>query len=303
MTFGLCPPPAAPPSIAFRRSVTGDRAIERALDDRQATTPTDQARDDALIGWPLPRGRTTKQSSGWKRSFAIVALTWLAVGFLAVSIHPAAIERLLARGLEPLASAAFDTVAVPDDPGNEPGSLACNDVGTRDSARLTRAASLMQRTNEGRTLYQELIANDVCVTVRDLGYFAGLAIPRWTFGDWGHSTIEIDCNHLRTVDPDVLATTLVHEATHIDRSIQGTTCLDDDSCTVLDNGVELDEEVAAHAAEARWWFASYGRGGKTDPDPAAAWENALASAHLAGPDTFEDFVKSFRSNPKEAVGS
>jgi hypothetical protein len=275
--------------------------MEQALDDRQATTPTDQGRDIAPIGWPPPSGHTTKQSSGWKRSFAIVALTWLAVGFLAVSISPAAIEHLLARGLEPLASAARDAAAVPDDPGNEPGALACNDVGPHDSARLTRAASLMQRTNEGRTLYQELIANEVCVTVRDLGYFAGFAIPRSTFGDWGHSTIEIDRDHLETGSADILATTLVHEATHINRAIQGTDCVIDDSCTVLDNGVVLDEEVAAHAAEARWWLAIYGRRGKTDPDPAAAWENAIASAYLAGPDTFEDFVEAFRSNPKEAV--
>jgi hypothetical protein len=274
--------------------------MAQLLDDRQATASTKDVGVDPFLAWSHLDRRPSKRSSGWRSSFAVVALTWLAVGLLAVTLHPGAVERLLARGLDPLATAARNAVVVPGDPGNEPGSLICNDVGERHAVRLTRAASLMQRTNEGRNLHRELIANDVCLTVRDLGYYAGLAIPRRSLGDWSHSTIEIDRDHLESSTTDILATTLVHEATHIDSTIQGTTCLDAGGCTVLANDVLLDEEIAAHAAEARWWLAIYGRSGKADPDPVAAWENQLAAAYLAGPETYEEFVAAFRSNPEEA---
>jgi hypothetical protein len=234
-------------------------------------------------------------------SFAVVALTWLAVGLFAVASHPGAIEHLIARGLEPLV-AARDAAVVPGDTGNEPGSFLCRDVGTTHAARLDRAMTLMRRTTEGNNLYHQLIDNDVCVTVRDLGFFAGIARPRQSLGGgWNHSTIEIDQDHLETSGTDVVATTLVHEATHIDRTIRGITCLDAGGCTVLDNDVHLEEEVAAHAAEARWWLAVYGRRGKSNPDPGAAWENQLTAAYLAGPETFTIFVQSFRSDPQEAM--
>ncbi len=112
--------------------------------------------------------------------------------------------------------------------------------------------------------------------------------------------VKIDQRTPGTVGADVVAATLVHEAAHLDRSFHGTTCLADDSCTVLTNAVLLDEEVAAHAAEARWWLAIYGREGKSDPDPVAAWQNHLATAYLTGPESFAAFVESFRSDAEEA---
>ena len=42
----------------------------------------------------------------------------------------------------------------------------------------------------------------------------------------------------------------------------GEACFIDDSCERLPNGVEVDEEVAAHAAEAEWWIAAFGADGK-----------------------------------------
>lgn len=261
----------------------------------------DQPLDD--LHPPIPTTWTHQpaaRSKGWLRSIFLVSLTWLMVGLVAVVLYPETVEGLVARGLEPLA-ALGDTTAIPGDPGNEPGSLICSDVDRSHATRLNRGASLMKRTREGLNLYDELLTNDVCITVRDLGYFAGFAIPRRSLdGDWTHSTIEIDRDHLETVGTDVLAATLIHEATHLDRSFNGTSCLTSDDCTTLPNGVELEEEVAAHAAEARWWIAVHGRSGKSSLDPVDLWQNQLAYAYLAGSDTFADFVESFRSDPEEA---
>jgi hypothetical protein len=272
--------------------------VDQPLDDQQPVTATEADSEQVLLA-PITPSKPTR--AVWRSSIAIVGLAWYSVALLALSLSSGSLVQLVAGRLEPLAAAARNAAIVPSDPGNEPGSVLCRDVEATDATRLNRGFALMRRTREGDHLYQELLDNDVCVTVRDLAYYAGLALPRQAIGGgWGHSTIEIDRQHLDTAGTDVLATTLVHEATHIDRSIQGATCLDHDDCTVLDNGVVLDEEVAAHAAEARWWLAAYGSGGKPNPDLGAAWENQLAAVYLAGPATFRDFVKSFRSDPVEA---
>jgi hypothetical protein len=270
--------------------------MDQPFDDQQWTTAAEVGPGRAFQAAIAPKAAR----SGWRSSLAMVGLCWFAVAVVALSLYSGALLHLVARGSEPIVAIAGNAVAVPDDPGNEAGSVLCRDVTRADATRLNRGFTLMRRTREGSQLYQELVDKDVCVTVRDLTYFAGLAIPRRQFGGWGHSTIEIDRDHLDTAGSDVLASTLVHEATHIDRSIQGTTCVDHDDCTVLDNGVVLEEEVAAHAAEARWWLATYGRSGKEDPDLYAAWENQLAAAYLAGAKTFEAYVESFRSDPEEA---
>lgn len=202
----------------------------------------------------------------------------------------------VAAWLSPLFVSEAPRVAGGGDPGNLPGSAICRDVSQADAAKLQRGLARMREAGEGERLYQVLIDHDVCITVRDLTRYAGLALPRQ--GDdagWTHSTVEIARDHLATAGSDVLATTLVHEATHIERSVKGATCLDHNACTFLTNRVVLDEEIAAHAAEAAWWVAVYGPEGKTNPDSLSAWENRLAAAYLAGPDVFADFIASFRA--------
>jgi hypothetical protein len=259
--------------------------------------PLDYHQPTPLTAWP-PQPAT--KSTGWRLSICLVILIWLLVGSFAAMLHAETVKGLVARGLAPIVALGNAPIS-PGDSGNEPGSLICNDVSRRHAARLTGGASLMKRSNEGRNLYNELLANDVCITVRDLGYFAGFAIPRRSLdGGWTHSTVEIDRDHLESVGSNILAATLVHEAAHLDRAFHGTSCHTSDDCTELHNGVLLEEEVAAHAAEARWWIAIYGRDGKSDPDPVEAWQNQLAFAYLAGSETFEEFVESFRSDPEEA---
>ncbi|HEY7032449.1 MAG TPA: hypothetical protein VH482_14005 [Thermomicrobiales bacterium] len=273
--------------------------VEQALDLQQPATPSDGG---AAPVPQAPIAPSKPTGTGWRSSLAVVGLCWFAVALVAVFVYAGSLVHFVTDELAPLVAFARNAAIVPTDPGNDPGSVLCRDVAATEATRLSRGFALMRRTREGDRLYEELIGNNVCVTVRDLTYYAGLALPRQAIGGgWGHSTIEIDREQVDTAGADVLAATLVHEATHIDRSIQGTNCLNHDDCTVLDNGVVLDEEVAAHAAEARWWLAAYGRRGKTNPDSAAAWENQIAAAYLAGPATFEEFVESFRSDPIEGT--
>jgi pentatricopeptide repeat protein len=196
---------------------------------------------------------------------------------------------------------ALDTYAHPDDPDNVEGSIICNDVSRDDSLILLHAFSRMRRTSDGSRLYQQMVDNGICVTVRDLDFHVGLAHPWDSFvSGWGHSYIEIDADHLRESTLDIVATTLVHESTHIDRAIQGTDCSYNGGCTVIENGVRLEEEIAAHGAEAQWWIDVYGYTGKPGPTSEEAWENQLALAYMTGDEYFADYVREMRSDPRES---
>ena len=100
----------------------------------------------------------------------------------------------------------------------------------------------------------------------------------------------------------IIAAILAHEATHIDRAVSGTACYYVDACTKLSNGVELEEEIVAHEAEAVWWLAAYGRNGKDRAFSSDASENRLKAAYLHGPDVFRKFVREMRSDEREGDG-
>src|SRR5262249_34454937 len=125
---------------------------------------------------------------------------------------------------------------------------------------LRTAFGLMRGTAEGRRLYSVLVDNGICVNVADLPFNAAYAESRRTFpNDWSESRIVVDRSLVRMTDTDVLAAVLVHEATHIDRAVSGKACFLTNDCTVLANGVDVEEELAAHTAEAQWWIAAYGK--------------------------------------------
>lgn len=196
---------------------------------------------------------------------------------------------------------AVDTFAHPSDPGNVDGSIVCDNVGPDDAVIIQRAANLMLRTSNGDRLYQEMTDNGVCVTVRELGFHAGLAHP-WhsLISGWKHSYIEIDTEHLRDSSLDIVTTTLVHESTHIDRAIQHADCGYHDDCTILSNGVRLDEEIAAHSAEAQWWIDFYGADGKPARASDDVWENQLVAAYETGTTYFASYIRDLRSDPRES---
>jgi hypothetical protein len=77
-------------------------------------------------------------------------------------------------------------------------------------------------------------------------------------------------------------------------------------CQRLANGIYVEEEVAAHAAEAQFWIDLHGpegtQTGITWTGTAGAYYlNKLAEAWEEGPETFRDFVIAVRSSPEESM--
>ena len=176
----------------------------------------------------------------------------------------------------------------------------CDSVDGLHRAGLDRGFALAQRTAEGRRLVAPLAEHDICVSVRSLPNNAGYAESRrGLFGGWSKRRVAVDDEVILYVEPDVLAAILVHEAAHIDRSIGGERCGAFDDCQVLTNGVTVEEEVAAHAAEARWWIAIYGPGGRRVNAGYGYSIDNLAAAYLQGPEAFRTFVVSIRSGAEE----
>lgn len=179
----------------------------------------------------------------------------------------------------------------------------CAGVPPADARRLTPAFALMRGTPEGNRLYRELLTYGVCVRVTPLPYNSAYTRAVRSFnGSWAGTTITVDTGIVDSGETDVLAALLVHEATHFDRAVNGLSCGFSDACTKLKNGVELEEEVAAHAAEARWWIAAYGAGGKRFAYHADYGENALAQAYEKGPAAFTAYVRQLRGDPREGSG-
>jgi hypothetical protein len=251
-------------------------------------------------------------------ALAAILLTLVAGGIsLAVVIDGVAPDLLAADGA-PLARRieAVGAVSVADlgenphlTPRQPTGALpVCADVPRTYGHALRLAFGLMRGTDEGRRLYDLLVDNGVCVGITDLPYNTAYASARFSGGDWSSSTIMVDRGYVRSLQADVLAAVLVHEATHIDRAISRKACYfetgtgGDDACTTLPNGVELEEEIAAHTAEADWWIAAYGDDGKRFALRTDYSENRLAKAYLRGSASFRAYVADMRSDPREGEG-
>ena len=236
---------------------------------------------------------------------------------LAVVINGVAPDLLAADGA-PLARRveAVGAVAIADF-GENPhltlrqptGALpVCADVPRIYGHALRLAFGLMRGTDEGRRLYDLLVDNGVCVGITDLPYNTAYASARFAGGDWSRSTIMVDRGYVRSLQADVLAAVLVHEATHIDRAISRKACYfatgtdGNGTCTTLPNGVELEEEIAAHSAEAEWWIAAYGEDGKRLSWGSDYSENRLVNAYRRGSASFRAFVADMRSDPREGEG-
>jgi len=176
----------------------------------------------------------------------------------------------------------------------------CRETTQDDAAVLTRAFALMRGTADGDRLYRQLVDKGVCVRVGEIAYNSAYAYAAGDGrGDWSRSYIKIAPRHASPGQVDVLASILVHEATHIERAIARTACSYDDACTVLPNGVELEEEIAAHAAEAEWWIAAYGDDGKRFAFGYDHGENLLIEAYQKGSQPFAAYVRELRGDPRE----
>jgi len=167
---------------------------------------------------------------------------------------------------------------------------------------LVKALDLMRGTPDGEELFNLLVDNDVLISVEPLSYNAGFTSSSWTRNGWRESNIVIDADAVRSRDVDVLAAILVHEATHAQRAIDETACFYRNDCQTLSNGVDIAEEIFAHAAEARFWQKLYGDDGKDFAFGTAAGENELLKAYREGSAKFNDYVRKLRGDSREGEG-
>lgn len=179
----------------------------------------------------------------------------------------------------------------------------CEDVPTSLVKALKLGLAYMRATPEGESLFQLLVDNEICIRIDDLPFNAAYAsLERTRPDDWTETEIVVDRSLVRSGLADVLAAVLVHEATHVQRAIDGEACFLTDECTELPNGVPIEEEVAAHAAEAEWWIAAFGTDGKRFAVRADHGLNTLVDAYLGGSDAFRRFVIDIRDDPREGSG-
>ncbi|HEY7032448.1 MAG TPA: hypothetical protein VH482_14000 [Thermomicrobiales bacterium] len=251
-------------------------------------------------------------------ALAAVLLTLIAGGLVFAAVVDAIVPGVFALNGVPVTSRAeaIGSVAIAElgeDPHLTPrqpsGALPlCDDVPPVYGHAFRLAFGLMRGTAEGSRLYALLIDHDICIGVTDLPYNTAYSSARHLGDDWSGSTIMVDRRFVRSLDADVLAAILVHEATHLDRAITGQACYlkrsngSGDACTRLPNGVEVEEEVAAHSAEAEWWLAAYGDDGKRFAWRSDYSENRLLAAYVRGPSSFHAYVSSMRSDAREGEG-
>lgn len=251
--------------------------------------------------------RPPKRTSRWALALVLilgaglVTMTWL-------FIHSPIVQS--ADNLPDLAGAAWsvgvaslgEKPAFAPNPSGNPVDF-CDGVTDQQQRAITDGVALLRGTDEGVRLYNVLVENGVCIGTKELDFNSAYATSRWSPVDgWSDSEIVIGDYYVDWLYPDVIAAILAHEATHIDRAVSGTACYYVDACTKLSNGVELEEEIVAHEAEAVWWLAAYGRNGKDRAFSSDASENRLKAAYLHGPDVFRKFVREMRSDEREGDG-
>jgi hypothetical protein len=193
-------------------------------------------------------------------------------------------------------------------PTVEPSGLTyCNNVQSKDQRRIELAAAEMRRTGEGVQLLAMLVRHEVCVGTDDLSLNSGYTYIR--AGPIGAQVqrIVLDTDTVRYLAADELAAILVHEATHASRFFRGTSCNRRNSCEILPNGVAVEEEVAAHQAEVRFWTEIHGPNGTQSGSSwtgtaGARYLNELVEVASEGPDAFRSYVVKIRSDPREGEG-
>ena len=201
-------------------------------------------------------------------------------------------------GIADLGETTAFTPVYPDDP-----VPFCDGVSNADQRAIRDGVAYLRGTDAGMRLYDLLVAEGVCIGTQDLDFNSAYATSRWSpASGWSDSKIIIGEHYVDWLYPDVIAAILAHEATHIERAVSGTACYYANACTILPNGVDLEEEIVAHEAEAQWWIAAYGRDGKGRAFTNDSSENRLKAAYLQGPDAFRKFVREMRSDTREGEG-
>jgi len=181
--------------------------------------------------------------------------------------------------------------------------LFCDGVSRFDQQAIDEGIALLRATDAGAALYDLLEREGVCIGVGQFTFNSAFARSRWSpAAGWSESEIVLGEQYVDWLYPDIVAAILAHEATHIERAVTGTACYFANACTTLPNGVELEEEIVAHQAEAEWWIAAYGKDGKDRAFTVDVSENRLKAAYLQGPDAFRSFIREMRSDEREGEG-
>ncbi|MDQ3045749.1 MAG: hypothetical protein M3R06_11475 [Chloroflexota bacterium] len=249
----------------------------------------------------------------WRRPFVTAltaALTTLALALLLIPAFSFAVRTgSLPAPLAPLLRSALTTVGLTQTVAatlpfmDTPSETFCAGVTTSERARLQRGLTLMGRTVPGQRLRDVLTRHDICIGTAPITFNGGYArAERALFGGWSDSKIVLDQLLVAEVEFDILAAMLVHEATHIERAIAGTSCGISHDCETLPNGVELEEEIAAHTAEAEWWIDVHGPTGKRTLSLPALAQNRLAASFQESPEAFAALVRDLRNDPREGEG-
>jgi hypothetical protein len=251
-----------------------------------------------------PARRANQRTSRWAVALILIVVAGLLATFWLFARTPFVQgaddlpERVSATWRVGVASLG-EKPAVTSRPPDQPVEF-CAGVNADQQRAITDGVALLRATDEGARLYDVLVENGVCIGIDDLDFNSAYATSRWSPVDgWSNSEIVIGEYYVDWLYPDVIAAILAHEATHIDRAVSGTACYYVDACTTLPNGVELEEEIVAHEAEAVWWIAAYGRDGKDRAFATDSSENRLKAAYLRGPDAFRDYVREMRSDERE----
>lgn len=254
-----------------------------------------------------------RRPSPWRLLFRFLLVATILFAALSWSVESNLIDRLDSPTLSQIAGTSRAVIRVAgaelgEDPKLAPrppeGELpVCEPLSDYEERALRAGIGLMRGTDRGLELYDLLVEEGVCLRIDDLPYNSAYALSRWSSREgWAGSEIVIDTDEVSLLYPDVLAAILVHEAVHIERAVSRTACYYAGACTVLDNGVRLDEELVAHAAEAEWWLDAFGNDGKDYAFRSDHAQNQLAAAYLRGNSAFREFVTEGRGDPREGEG-
>jgi hypothetical protein len=175
----------------------------------------------------------------------------------------------------------------------------CAGVTTSEQATIFRAVGEMRRTKEGNHLANEILGKSVCFGVEEIAYNGGYFSMRTGPSGPAEYRIIIDRTVLQTLTDEENGALLVHEAAHAHRAFAGTNCGETEDCALLPNGIAISEEVAAHAAEARFWIEIHG---SDDTLSGNSYYDNLTAAYQEGPEVFRAYVIELRSDSREGLG-
>ncbi|MDQ2683143.1 MAG: hypothetical protein M3Y37_06415 [Chloroflexota bacterium] len=229
----------------------------------------------------------------------VFSLIPVMVLLLIVAVNPFRTTALRVAGL----AAATETPAPTVQPS---GLYYCDDTSDEQIRAIELAAAEMRRTATGRHLQQTFADFPSCIGVMDMNYVAAFTTfnPN-LFGSPSAVFIFIHPWVVENYAADELAAVLVHEATHAERLIDKTGCHFIETCQELPNGTFVEEEVAAHGAEAEFWMEIHGPDGTANGvsftgEAGAAYLNRMLDRYLRGPEGFREYVIMIRSDMREA---